>query len=284
MGEGRLVRARPSSGAGNSVEVLFAGESPGEGLEARSRTSAPRGHVPSSGRPGLAFGAPAALLLWATVAIAVAVALASAPPAPAQRIGCGSSDYAYAGVQTHGAVYYAGATIRSLAAPQVKKGHVAGWVAIVAKDARAWLQIGLSALPGDRSNQVYLEYAPPGRDPRYVRLRGSVPVGEASRVAVKEIAGRRSWWQAWLDGSPVGQPVYLAGSHGRWGAQVMGESWNDNSGACNRYAYAFHRVSLAQAPGRLTGRPVGLRSTSDAGYSLVWSSPSDFVVSALDRD
>jgi hypothetical protein len=281
MGEGRLVRARPSSGAGNNVEVhLFAGESPGEGLEARSRTSAPRGPVPSSGRPGLAFGALAALLLCATVA----VALASAPPAPAQRTGCGSSDYAYAGVQTHGAVYHAGATIRSLVAPQVKKGHVAGWVGVVAKDARAWLQIGLSALPGDRSNQVYLEYAPPGRNPRYVTLRGSVPVGEASRVAVKEIAGRPSWWQAWLDGSPVGQPVYLAGSHGRWGAQVMGESWNDNSGACNRYAYAFHRVSLAQAPGRLTGRPVGLRSTSDAGYSLVWSSPSDFVVSALDRD
>ena len=57
-----------------------------------------------------------------------------------------------------------------------------------------------------------------------------MPVGTASHVAVKEIAGRRSWWRAWLDGSPVGKPVCLAGSHRRWGAQVMGESWNDNSG------------------------------------------------------
>ena len=282
MGEERLVRARRSSGSGEDEEVfLVAGESPGDGFEARSRASAPRGHLRPSGRPGLAFGAPAAALL---LCVTVAITLASALPAAAQRIGCGSSDYAYAGVQTRGPVSHAGATIRPLVAPQVEMGHVAGWVGVVAKDRRAWLQIGLSALPGDRSNQVYLEYAPPGRDPRYITLRDEVPVGEASRVAVKEIAGRRSWWQAWLDGSPVGRPVYLAGSHGRWGAQVMGESWNDNSGACNRYAYAFHRVSLAQAPGRLTGRPEGLRSTSDAGYGLVWSSPSDFVAYALDRD
>lgn len=49
----------------------------------------------------------------------------------------------------------------------------------------------------------------------------------------------------------------LAGSHRRWGAQVMGESWNDNSGACNRYAHGFHCVSLAHASGRLTRRPEG---------------------------
>jgi hypothetical protein len=220
------------------------------------------------------------LLLFATVA----VALVSALPAPAQQAGCGSTDYAYAGVQTHGAVYSAGATITSLVAPQVKQGHVAGWVGVVSSDRQAWMQIGLWAFPAERANRVYLEYAAPGRDPRYVTLRAVVPVGEATRVAVKEIAGRRSWWQAWLDGSPVGKPVYLAGSHGRWGAQVMGESWNDNSGACNRYAYAFRRVSLAQAPGRPTRRPEGLRSTSDAGYRLAWSSPSDFVVYALDQN
>ena len=220
------------------------------------------------------------LLLCATVA----VALTSALPAPAERTGCGSSDYAYAGVQTHGAVYSVGATIRSLLAPKVTKGHVAGWVGIVAKNRQAWMQIGLSAFPGDRSNQVYLEYAPPGRDPHYVTLRRGMPIGKASRVAVREIPGHRNWWQAWLDGWPAGDPVYLAGSHGRWGAQLMGESWNDNSGACNRYAYLFRRVSLAQAPGRLMRRLEGLRSSSDAGYSLAWSSPSDLVVYALNQD
>jgi hypothetical protein len=187
-------------------------------------------------------------------------------------------------VESREPVHSAGATITSLVAPQVKEGHVAGWVGVVAEDKQAWMQIGLSAFPGDRVNQVYLEYAPPNRNPRYVRLRDVVPVGQASRVAVKEIADRRNWWQAWLDGSPVARPVYLAGSHGRWVAQVMGESWNDNSGACNRYAYAFHRVSLARAPGLLSRRPAGLRSLSDAGYGLAWSSPSDFVASALGRD
>jgi len=220
------------------------------------------------------------LLICATEAGGIVSAL----PTAAQRPGCGSSDYAYAGVQTRGAVSSAEATITSLALPQVKRGHIAGWVGVVSGDRQAWMQIGLWASASDRANQVYLEYAPPGHDPRYVTLRAIVSVGEASRVAVKEIAGRRSWWQAWLDGSRVGQPVYLAGSHGRWGAQVMGESWNDNSGACNRYAFAFRRVSLSQAPSRLTRRPEGLRSTSDAGYSLVWNSPSDFVAYALERD
>ena len=200
-------------------------------------------------------------------------------PAPAEQTGCGSSDYAYAGVQTRRAVDSAGATITPLKTPQVQEGHVAGWVGVVAGDRQAWMQIGLSAFPGGHSNEIYLEYAPPGRDPRYVLLHTGVSVGDASRVAVKEIPGRPSWWQAWLDGSPVGQPVFLARSHGRYHAQVMGESWNDNSGACNRYAYAFRRVSLTGVRGRK-----GVRASSDAGYSLVWSSPSGFVASTLAGD
>jgi hypothetical protein len=222
---------------------------------------------------------PRLLLLCATVA----VALASALPAPAQRTDCGSTDYAYAGVQTRGPVHSAGATITSLVAPRVREGHVAGWVGVVGANGDAWIQIGLAAFPGDRNNQVYLEYAPPGGDPRYVLLRSEVPVGQAHRVAVKEVPGRRSWWQAWLDGTPVGRAVFLVGSHRRWRAQVMGESWNDNSGACNAYAYAFHRVSLAQAPGPPWRQTDGLHSSSDAGYGVVWSSPSDFVASSQDE-
>jgi hypothetical protein len=210
----------------------------------------------------------------------IAGSLASALPAHAQAT-CGSSAYAYAGVQTQRAVYGASATITALAAPDVKAGHVAGWVGVAAKNGEAWIQIGLSALPGDRSNNVYLEFAQPNRDPRYILLRTAVPIGERHRVAVKELEYRPGWWRAWLDGSPVDRPVFLPGSHGRWRAQVMGESWNDNSGACNRYAYAFHSVVLAPSPRRPWRELAGVRSTWDAGYGLIWNSSSDFVASTL---
>jgi len=210
----------------------------------------------------------------------IASTLVSALPAQAQG-GCGSSAYAYAGVQTQRAVYGAGATITALAAPDVKDGHVAGWVGVAAKNGEAWIQMGVSAHPGDRSNSVYLEFAQPNRDPRYIVLRTAVPVGERHRVAVTELANRPGWWRAWLDGAPVDRPVFLPGSHGHWRAQVMGESWNDNSGACNRYAYAFHSVALAPAPDRLWRRLGGVSSSWDAGYSLIWNSSSDFVASTV---
>jgi hypothetical protein len=220
------------------------------------------------------------MLRLSILCVLIAGALASALPAHAQG-GCGSSAYAYAGVQTQRAVYGASATITALAAPDVKDGHVAGWVGVAAKNGAAWIQVGLSALPGDRSNNVYLEFAQPNRDPHYILLRTAVPVGERHRVAVTELEHRPGWWRAWLDGSPVDRPVFLPGSHGHWHAQVMGESWNDNSGACNRYAYAFHTVVLAPAPGRLWRQLAGVRSTWDAGYGLIWNSPSDFVASTL---
>jgi hypothetical protein len=212
--------------------------------------------------------------------ILIAGTLASPLPAQAHAT-CGSSAYAYAGVQTKRAVYGASATITALAAPDVKEGHVAGWVGAAAKNGEAWIQMGLSASPGDRSNNLYLEFAQPNRDPRYILLRTAVPVGERHRFAVRELEHRPGWWRAWLDGSPVDQPVFLPGSHGHWRAQVMGESWNDNSGACNRYSYAFNSVVLAPAPGGLWRELAGVRSTWDAGYGLIWNSSSAFTASTL---
>jgi hypothetical protein len=203
-------------------------------------------------------------------------------PAHAQAA-CGSSTYAYAGVQTQRAVYGVSATVTALAAPEAKAGHVAGWVGVASNNGQAWIQIGLSAFPGDRTNSVYLEFAQPNRDPRYIVLRTAVAVGEHHRFAVSELIHRPGWWQAWLDGSPVDRPVFLPGSHGHWRAQAVGESWNDNSGACNRYAYAFQRVALAPTPNRLWQGLDDVSSFSGAGYGLVWNSRSDFVASTLGR-
>jgi hypothetical protein len=216
------------------------------------------------------------LLLCAALSVALAAAV-PARTAPA----CGSMSYAYAGVQTHRPVYGVSAAITALQAPNVRDGHVAGWVGVASESGWGWIQIGLSALPGTRTNAVYLEYAAPGRDPQYTVLRAAVAVGERHRFAVSEVAGRPGWWQASLDGAAVNRPVFLPGSDGRWRAQVVGESWNDNSGACNRYSYAFAGVVLAPAPNLQWGRLGGFEFFEDAGYGLVWRSRSHFIASTL---
>ncbi len=213
-----------------------------------------------------------ALLLCAVIScVLVAAAPVHASPA------CGS--YAYAGVQTQRPVHGVSAAITALQAPDVKDGHVAGWVGIASKNADGWIQVGLSALPGASTNDVYLEYAAPGRDPRYTVLRADVSVGERHRFAVSELASRPGWWQTSVDGSPAGSAVFLPGSHGRWRAQVLGESWNDDSGACNAYSYAFSGVALAPAPSHRWAALGGYFSFEDPGYTLTWRSASHFVAS-----
>jgi len=172
-----------------------------------------------------------------------------------------------------------GAAIAALQAPDVKDGHVAGWVGIVSKHADGWIQVGLSAAPGAGTNDVYLEYAAPGRDPQYTVLRPDVAVGERHRLAVSELSSRPGWWQATVDGSRIGAAVFLPGSHGHWHAQVLGESWNDDSGACNAYSYAFSGVALASAPSHHWAALRGYSSFEDAGYALTWRSASHFVAS-----
>jgi hypothetical protein len=213
-----------------------------------------------------------ALLLCAVVScVLVPAAPVHASPA------CGS--YAYAGVQTQRPVHGVSAGIMALQAPDVKDGHVAGWVGIASKNADGWIQVGLSAIPGASTNDVYLEYAAPGRDPQYTVLRAGVSVGERHRFAVSELASRPGWWQSSVDGSPAGRAVFLPGSHGRWRAQVLGESWNDNSGACNAYSYAFSGVALAPAPSHRWAALGGYSSFEDPGYTLTWRSASHFVAS-----
>ena len=213
-----------------------------------------------------------ALLLCAVVScVLVAAVPVHASPA------CGS--YAYAGVQTQRPVHGVSAAIAALQAPDVKDGHVAGWVGVASKNADGWIQVGLAAFPGDRTNDVYLEYAAPGGDPQYTVLRASVAIGERHRLAVSELSSRPGWWQASVDGFPAGRAVFLPGSDGHWRAQVLGESWNDDSGACNAYSYAFSGVTLARAPSHHWAALGGFSSFEDAGYALTWRSASHFVAS-----
>jgi hypothetical protein len=212
---------------------------------------------------------------------ATAAAVLFAAPAYA---GCGTSDYSYAGVSSRGAVLGVSATIAALRPPQVSAGHVAGWVGVDGRGPDGqfeWLQIGLSATASRVDNELYVEMSRPGRDPRYTVLRATVSIGERHRFAVLAVRGRPGWWRAWLDGSPVTDPVQLAGSQAGWKAEVTGESWNDGSRACNRFSYAFGGVNLEPAPNRGRRRPTAADLFHDPGYALVRSSLSGFVASSI---
>jgi hypothetical protein len=221
--------------------------------------------------------------LFIVISVACAALVASVTAQARLPRPCGWQAYSYAGVETQRPVYGVSASISALQAPDVTTGHVAGWIGVSGQGGNGWIQIGLSAVPGSRTNEVYLEYAPPGRDPQYSVLRSAVPVGERHRFTVSQVARRPGWWQASIDGAPVTRPVYLAGSNGGWRAQVLGESWNDNSRACNVYSYAFNTVSLAPAHSLAWGQLDAFSSFQDAGYALSWRSHSDFVVSNLAR-
>ena len=213
-------------------------------------------------------------LFLAAAAIAAA-ACAYGAPARAAAI-CGEGTYAYAGFDGRGTTRGVSATIGQAGPLQVRDGHVAGWIGIVDPNTdAAWLQVGLSAMPNDTSSAIYYEVAFPGQKPTYHLLRSDIAIGESHRFAVLEVPHRPSWWRVWLDGRPVTVALHLRGSHGRWSAQALGESWAGTaSGACNSYAYSFGDVSLLSRDERLP-------ALHDPNYVVLRRSPSGFLASSV---
>ena len=192
-------------------------------------------------------------LVWVVIlgAAITAGTVAFAPTSDA-GVACRSS-YSYAGM-AHGAPGRAvRATITPLAAPQVHWGHVAGWVGVGgpnqgANGSDAWIQVGFSGFYGGVT-KLYYEVARPGSPPRYYEIDAAPEIGVPRRLAVSEIAGRPSWWQVSVDGKPVGEPVRLPGSHGRWAPIATAESWNAGQARCNRFSYRFEGVAVATRRG-----------------------------------
>ena len=195
----------------------------------------------------------------AAALVAAAVCALAAPGARSATI-CGEGMYSYAGYTGGTLTNGVSARITQAGPLSVHNGHVAGWIGVVEPTAaRGWLQVGLSAFPGQTRSEIYYEVARPGYKPVYHKVAAPVSADVAHRFAVLEQARRPGWWVVWVDGRPVSSPVYLAGSHDRWTAQVLGESWAGKvSGTCNAYAYAFSGVTLHPAgkpvPERLAGR------------------------------
>jgi hypothetical protein len=199
---------------------------------------------------------------------------------------CGTGTYAYAGLGSRSATLGVSAAITATAPLHVRDGHVAGWIGVSSPDAGAdgsggWLQVGLSAFPGDSTSRLYYEVTVPGEKPYYRELAAGIPFGETHRFSVSELQGLRGWWQATVDGVPAGMPVYLPGSDRRWRAQALGESWaGTTSGACNDYGYSFGSVAVESARTGQWSPALSVDVFHDPGYVLVRSSATSFVAAS----
>jgi hypothetical protein len=230
--------------------------------------------LPTSGPRALRIVARQCVVLAGVLAALCLVAPASA------RAACGWSGYSYAGVESSAPAHGIAATLSMLSAPVVENGHVAAWVGVGGSGAGpgstgGWIQVGLSGFPG-LGSRLYYEVARAGRKPSYIEVIPSVSPLERHRVAVLELAGRRGWWRAWVDGRPVGPAVHL---HGARALQPMAtaESWDGGLPSCNRYAYLFDRISVAAAPGGAWRSLSHDRVFQDPGYRVVSSSAGRFV-------
>jgi len=224
------------------------------------------------------------LLLFLSLVVVVA---APAQGRRATSSACGTKTYSYAGLESGRRAYGVATTLSPLSTPGVVDGHVGGWVGVGGTAAgpggvAEWLQVGLLAFAKDTASRVYYEFTLPGKEPRYVELDSNVEPGERHQLAVLEMSSRKSWWRAWVDGRPVSPPIHLPRSHGTWRPQAVAESWNGNTGACNRFAYSFSNVRLAHRSGG-AWQPLQSRSLyQDSGYRVVQTSrvPSTFVAAS----
>lgn len=215
---------------------------------------------------------------WA-IALTLASACAYAAPSADAAPVCGEGTYAYAGFTGSTVMRGVSATIEQNGQPSVRAGHVAAWIGVVdPATGQAWLQVGLSALPGQTASAIYYEYAARGVARTYHQVRGDISDGQPHTLSVLELPRNPGDWVVWVDGRPAGPPLQLPGSHHHWTAQVLGESWTGTtSGQCNAYDYAFSNVRLTGLAG-----PTGIagRLIVDPSYAITNRTESGFVAAS----
>jgi hypothetical protein len=227
--------------------------------------------------PYVASGCGAARML-AAVALGLVEALGFLADA---ANACGG--YSYAGVQDARAASGIRATLVQVDMPRVARGHVAAWVGVGGPGQGAggrdeWIQIGLNAL-SDGVSRLYYEVDRPGPGPSYEELASDVAVGARYEVSVLELPSRPGWWQVWLNGVPVSDPVDLPGSS-RWRPMAVAESWVGGRHACNTFAYRFEDVAVAlRSTGAWSALVAGYRF-HDPGYRMHHETGRTFLVSS----
>jgi hypothetical protein len=225
---------------------------------------------------------PRLSLLVAAATLAAACA-AGAPDRAAAVPACGAGGYSYAGVLGVRSRYGVAARIRPLGAPLVRGGHVAAWVGVGGEGlgpngSTVWLQAGISAEPVQGS-ALYYELALPGKDPRYVMLKGHVRLDRSYHVAVLESLHHPGWWRVWVNDTPVTRRLFLPGSHGAWRPTATTESWDGDVGACNSFAFSFRDVRVANRPGGAWA-PIQASVLRSPGFQVARRGPSGFVAAA----
>jgi hypothetical protein len=185
---------------------------------------------------------------------------------------CGRPGYSYAGFESARIGHGIAATVSALAVPTVRSGHAAAWVGVggpgAAAGRDAWIQVGLASFAGT-GIRLYVEITKPGSAPRYSDVAARVPPRSRHRLAVREVAGKPSWWRAWVDGRPVSRAVYLPASSGRWRPIATAESWDGGTRTCNRFEYRFERVAVARSLGGGWAPFVRGYRFEDPGYRVV---------------
>jgi hypothetical protein len=216
---------------------------------------------------------PLSLRLSAVALATAAISFAAALPANAAPAECGADSYSYAGVVGATTASGVGALLSSERQTTVGRGHVAGWVGVGgvglgANATNAWLQVGMSSFESG-ATALYYEVALPNTPPRYVMLKGHVPVGQVIDVAVLEAQAQPGSWRVWVNGTAMTDAITLPGSHAAWRPTVTAESWSgDRVGACNGYAFRFQHVRVATKPGGGWQPLAEARVISDPGYHL----------------
>lgn len=193
----------------------------------------------------------------------LAAACACALPGTGHAASC--DGYNYAGLASDTTGFGVRASIRPTRTPTVEGGHVAGWIGVGGEGlgpggSDEWLQAGISSVPGSGLS-LYYELTLPGRQSRYVMLKGHLPAGRTYQVAVVEATARPNWWSVRVDGARLTQPIHLPGSHGAWRPDATAEDWSgDTGGACNSFGFRFASVQVAASPGGswqpLSGTPL----------------------------
>src|SRR5215831_3559936 len=227
--------------------------------------------------PYVVSGCGAARIL-AAVALGLVGGLGFSVPA-----GNACGGYSYVGVQDARAASGIRATLVQVDTPRVARGHVAAWVGVGGPGQGAggrdeWIQIGLNAL-SDGVSRLYYEIDRPGPGPSYEELASDVGDGARYDVSVLELATRPGWWQVWLNGAPVSDPVELPGSS-RWRPMAVAESWVGSRHVCNTFAYRFENVSVAlHSSGAWSTLVAGYRF-HDPGYRMHSETGRTFLASS----
>jgi len=216
------------------------------------------------------------VLVFASVALlgsagaASASSSAAAAPSSLPAATCSSQSYAYAGLFSNLTAGGIKATVTTLAAAQVRNGHVAGWIGVGGTNAgpggvAEWLQTGVQESAGG-DTEIYAETTTPGGSPTYQMLVADVQPGTPYSLEVVELPGQANMWQVLLNGNAATSPVSLPGSSS-FEPMVMSESWNGGTPTCNGFDYHFGNVKIATSPNTWVGL-TNTQTLSDTGYHI----------------